>query len=62
MYSRKVEHVYQLVQRTIDFLTQQKQQNINNAAKSKSGDGDVGDDSIMGDVRTVCIEMLLGRR
>ncbi|CAN0463858.1 unnamed protein product, partial [Ectocarpus sp. 8 AP-2014] len=43
VYSRKVEHVYQLVQRTIDFLTQQKQQNNSNAAKSKSGDGDVGD-------------------
>ncbi|CAM9836427.1 unnamed protein product, partial [Hapterophycus canaliculatus] len=26
VYSRKVEHVYQLVLRTIDFLTQQKQQ------------------------------------
>lgn len=55
--------MYQLVQRTIDFLTQQKQQNNNNAAKSKGGDGDVGDDSIMGgDVRTVYVEMLLLRR
>ncbi|CAB1110484.1 unnamed protein product [Ectocarpus sp. CCAP 1310/34] len=53
VYSRKVEHVYQLVQRTIDFLTQQNQQNNSNAAKSKGGDGDVGDDSIVGgDVRT----------
>jgi len=44
VYSRKVEHVYQLVQRTIDFLTQQKQQKANhnhaNASKGKNGDDD----------------------
>ncbi|CAM9100993.1 unnamed protein product [Ectocarpus sp. 6 AP-2014] len=57
VYSRKVEHVYQLVQRTIDFLTQQKQQNNNNAAKSKSGDGDVGDDSMMGGDETAFLPL-----
>eukprot|EP00752_Nemacystus_decipiens_P010040 g8953.t1 len=39
VYSRKVEHVYQLVQSTIDFLTQQKQQKSANAHASKSEDG-----------------------
>ena len=48
VYSRKVEHVYQLVQSTIDFLTQQKQQkNANaNASKSKNGDDDTGGEEV----------------
>ena len=48
VYSRKVEHVYQLVQSTIDFLTQQKQQkNANaNASKSKNGDDDMAGDEV----------------
>eukprot|EP00903_Cladosiphon_okamuranus_P019919 g18306.t1 len=44
VYSRKVEHVYQLVQSTIDFLTQQKQQKSANANTSKSKNGDDDDD------------------
>lgn len=39
VYSRKVEHVYQLVLRTIDFLAEQKQQK-NAASKGKNGDDD----------------------
>lgn len=48
VYSRKVEHVYQLVQSTIDFLTQQKQQkNANaNGSKSKNGDDDTAGDEV----------------
>ena len=41
VYSRKVEHVHQLVLRTIDFLTQQKQQQQN---RGGGGDGSKGDD------------------
>lgn len=41
MYSRKVEHVYQLVLRTIEFLTQQKQQKSANGSKVNSGDADI---------------------
>ncbi|CAM9162341.1 unnamed protein product [Pylaiella littoralis] len=41
VYSRKVEHVYQLVLQTIDFLTQQKQQKDANASKGNSGDDDI---------------------
>lgn len=43
MYSRKVEHVYQLVLRTIDFLTQQKQQKNANGNKNKNADDDDDD-------------------
>ena len=47
VYSRKVEHVYQLVLRTIDFLTQQKSRESANAHNAESGDdndagGEVG--------------------
>lgn len=48
MYSRKVEHVYQLVHRTIEFLTQQKHATAGN--KSKDGTGDVNDDTSAGEV------------
>lgn len=48
MYSRKVEHVYQLVLRTIDFLTQQKDKQD---AKARSGNsGDDNDISTGGEV------------
>lgn len=52
VYSRKVEHVYQLVLRTIEFLTQQKHANANAAKhgnKNMAGDGDddfAGDDTM----------------
>ncbi len=46
MYSRKVEHVYQLVQRTIDFLTQQKQQKANAAANTSKGKNGEDDDDM----------------
>lgn len=46
MYSRKVEHVYQLVQSTIDFLTQQKQQKNANASRSKNGDDDMAEGEV----------------
>eukprot|EP00904_Undaria_pinnatifida_P006593 jgi/Undpi1/3063/HiC_scaffold_15.g06439.m1 len=38
VYSRKVEHVYQLVLRTIDFLTQQKDKQDAKARSGNSGD------------------------
>lgn len=41
VYSRKVEHVYQLVLRTIEFLTEQRQQKQAGASKGpKNGDSD----------------------
>lgn len=47
VYSRKVEHVYQLVLRTIEFLTQQRTHQSANSGNAKSGDdndagGEVG--------------------
>lgn len=40
VYSRKVEHVYQLVLRTIEFLTQQRTHQSANAHNAKDGDDD----------------------
>ncbi|CAN0212664.1 unnamed protein product, partial [Laminaria digitata] len=48
VYSRKVEHVYQLVLRTIDFLTQQRTRQSANAGNAKSGDDDdAGEEDMM---------------
>lgn len=54
VYSRKVEHVYQLVQSTIDFLTQQKQQKNANAGASKNKNGD---DDMAGEVIRSLVRM-----
>ena len=40
VYSRKVEHVYQLVLRTIEFLTQQRTHQSANAHNAKDGEDD----------------------
>lgn len=58
VYSRKVEHVYQLVLRTIEFLTEQRQQKQANASTAnKNGDAD---DIVGGEVRLwyVCSEVV----
>lgn len=55
VYSRKVEHVYQLVLRTIDFLTQQKQQKDANAKKSKNGDDDIAGEEVGHEIGTLAM-------
>lgn len=54
MYSRKVEHVYQLVLRTIDFLTQQKQQKNANSNKNKNGDDGITEAEVGHDTAGSC--------
>lgn len=51
MYSRKVEHVYQLVLRTIEFLTQQKHANADATKNSDKNGAEDGDDTAAGEVR-----------
>lgn len=50
VYSRKVEHVYQLVLRTIEFLTEQKQGN-NGAKQSQNTEEDGTQSPITEEVR-----------
>lgn len=46
VYSRKVEHVHQLVLRTIDFLMQQKHQNGGGGGGGGGSKGSTGDDDM----------------
>lgn len=51
--------MYQLVLRTIDFLTQQKQQKDANASKSKNGDDDIAEGEVGHEMDTFATFFLL---